>query len=610
MSNNDHRKTVGEWLSKPYEWRIPVYQRHYAWNPDDGFGPTQLFWEIVEEQACKRLNKKNVDPHYFGAILVENKNNRDEFPNIHMYDVVDGQQRLTTINVAMFAIIGVASQLDYRGKVQGKLAKYIFNGSSPDAREQPKLAPTNFDRTQFSNLLCSAFDQEQLNQDDNERAQQSKIVQACNFFKEQFKEFIETRGNDNELAAIDALIDTIVDGFELVLIPLKKTDEAQKVFESLNNTATPLTTFDLIRNNIFYRADKAETGLDVRLFNSDRWMQFEDPFWEKKHGQRKDGNTHVEAYMARMLMAKRKRFLPLSRNSIFKEYKDFANLEGCKALDVKTEIKTISEYVDTYKYLVGESNRNPLGADFEFGYFLFTWCKSMDFYPTIFSIVTCDVSVEEKQEMLSLLESYVIRRHICGLPSGDYNKQAPRICKELGNKPSCEKLDEFLKESKDATTRTFPGKKEISTGCLNNNFYKKDRNLKIYIFNKIARHTTTTRNEQRDTSGLTIDHIMPQTWTEKNGWKQASNQFKDEDIDRKIHTIGNLTPMSKGLNSQKSNHDWNGEKGARSWLRKCDLTMTRDLSDKDKWDIDDIDKRSEELATTICKIWLEDIEHG
>ena len=89
----------------------------------------------------------------------------------------------------------------------------------------------------------------------------------------------------------------------------------------------------------------------------------------KKHPGRSDKITHVEAYIARMLMAKKQKFLLLNRNAIFKEYKEFANGQAANGLFVQAEIETISEYVDIYKYLVGECKKNPLGADFRFGYF-------------------------------------------------------------------------------------------------------------------------------------------------------------------------------------------------------------------------------------------------
>lgn len=603
-NHSDHRRKVGEWLARSYEWRIPVYQRHYAWNPEEEFGPTQLFWEIVKEQAGKRLKNKSVDPHYFGAILVKNKTGN--LPNIYKYDVVDGQQRLTTIKVALFAIIGVASKFDYRKEVQDKLAEYIFNDPLPGERKQKKLVPTNFDRTQFDNLLASAYGTPQNErQNGNEKSKQSKVVQAYKFFNEEIQEFVKNNGSTDEMEVMDSLIDTIVNGFELVLIQLKETDEAQKIFESLNNTARPLTTFDLIRNNIFYRADKDVPGSDVELFNSPKWQQFENPFWEATPG-RSDKTEHIEAYIGRMLMAKKKKLLPLNRNALFKKYKEFAEEEEQQGLDVKAEIETISEYVDIYKYLVGEEKRNPLGDNFDFGYFKFAICKSMDFYPTVFAIAGCNIPNEEKQKMIDLLESSVIRRHIVQLTAESNNRLAPKICEAFGDRPSYEKLAGFLKVSQESETRAFPKDGEIHSACLNKNFYKSK--LKDYIFNKIVHHRTTERDEVRDIKGLTIDHIVPKAWQEKEGWQKALESFDPEDVDIKIHTIGNLTPMSKGLNSQKSNRAWDGDSGARFWLRKCDLKLTRTLADKDKWDIDEIDERSKEFSGIICNIWPEDIK--
>ena len=384
------RRTVGEWLSEPFEWRIPVYQRHYAWNPEEEYGPTYLFWEIVEEQALVRLKGKTVDPHYFGAILVENKSGNLE--STQKYDVVDGQQRLTTISVALFALVGVASQLNFRAEIQNKLAKYIFTDPEPGARSQPNLLPTNFDEMQFQNLRSAAFDAFATYRDDNEQARKSKVVQACDFFADKFADFIKNNSPSDDLAGLNSLIDSIIDGFELILIALKKTDKAQKVFESINNTARPLTTFDLIRNNIF---DRAGPSIDIELFRSEAWQQFEHTFWEDAPG-RSDKNTHVEAYIARMLMAKEKRLISSSRDPLFREYKKFAQKEKESGFDVRSEINTISEYVDIYKYLVGENRKNPLGNEFDFGYFMHKICKSMDFYPTIFTITNSNAELEEK----------------------------------------------------------------------------------------------------------------------------------------------------------------------------------------------------------------------
>lgn len=607
------RETVGKWLKESFEWRIPVYQRHYAWSSDEDFGPIQSFWETAKKQTIARLDKDAAKPHphYFGAILVEPK--PEPLKSVQKYDVVDGQQRLTTINLAMFAIIRVAGQYGHKQKMQNELAEYIFN--NPAERKNQKLVPTNFDRIQFDNLLSSTFnDLSELKQKgDNGKSKNSRIVQSCDFFVDEFEKFIEYKKESNaanEMEIINALIDTIVNGFHLILIPLEKDDESQKVFESLNNMGKQLTTFDLIRNDVFYRADKEERGSDEKLFYSKPWQQFEDPFWEESFGQIKKV-THIEAYIARMLRAKKKGYLSMERNSIVQEYKNFAQDQKKVTVSVSREIEAISEYVDVYKHLVDQNNTNPLGSDFDFGYFYYKLCNNMDFYPTLFIIAKCEKSNAEKQRMVNLLESYVIRRHICDLTSKNYNMFATDIFRDSGDLPSYATLYESLNNSPENKARLFPSNQEVKSACLSENFYK--NKAKKYIFDRIVdREARVTMDEKCDTDGLTIDHIIPRAWRDNDGWRNALLKISNEvdigvDIDIKINTIGNLTPMSRGRNAAKSNHGWDGEKGARKLLDRCGLPFTRKLADNESWGLEDVLARSEELSAIICEIWPEKI---
>ncbi len=607
QTHNIYRKTVREWLSMPYKWRIPVYQRHYAWDAEEDFGPTQSFWEVVEEQAKKRLlakspGDKQPHPHYFGAILVENK--PEPLSSVQLYDVVDGQQRLTTLNVVLFSLIGLAAQKGHKKKVKDELAEYIFSDPSPDKRKNPKLVPTNFDKDQYENLLYHVYDESKpKKRNRSEQYDKSMVVRACRFFNLCFERFAENNHKEDIEILIKVLQDTILDGFAFVVIPLEETDEAQKVFEALNNTSQPLTTFDLIRNNIFYRADKEERGLDEKLFKSETWQQFEVPFWEE-FTNKKGGDKHIEVYIARMLVAKQEEFILFK--SIYRSYKDFAN-NNPNIMGVEQEIDFISEYVDVYKYLVGETNKNPVSKNFDFGYFKSHHLLTTVFLPVIFIIATCESIPEEKQRMIKLLESWYMRRSVCNL-MGDYNKQAPKLCKKLGSKPNYSKLDDFLKESDD-DTRTFPRTERVESILYGLNFYARKKIAK-HVFENIVWHTTSeTRNERRDIKGLTIDHIIPQSWEESEDWRNVLSAYDEGTITTKIHTIGNLTPMSRGTNSGKSNLPWiieNG-KGARCWLKESDLQMTRDLAEEKSWTIKDIDERTKKLAKIICEIWPYDI---
>ena len=591
------RKTVREWLSQPFEWRIPVYQRHYAWNADEEFGPTQQFWEVVEDQARRRLDGDVPAPHYFGAILVE-ENRNNNLDAVKKFDVVDGQQRLTTLTIALFSLIGLAAQKNYKEKFKRELAEYIFSDSSANPPKAPRLRPTNFDQGQYENLLYHVYPDSEPTPRKNREDEYGKsmVVRACYFFNQRLAKFFDKNDRDDAEATIEALQGALLDGFDLVAIPLKETDEAQKIFEALNNAAKPLTTFDLIRNNIFHRADKQEPGLDETLFHDTKWQQFESPFWEIDFNKKGD-NKHIEEYISRMLVAKKKRFMLLTRNSIYREYKKFF-INSENVIGVKKEIESISEYVDVYKYVVGETLKNPISDDFDFGYFQSNYKGTSVFLPVIFVVATSDALESEKQRMLKLLESWLMRRNVCGL-TGDYNKQVPTLCGQLGLRPNYAKLDSFLNESNEET-RMFPDNEQVKSRLYGVNFYKLA--AKQHVFERIVRHTTSdSLNEKRDLKGLTIDHILPQEW---ENWGPVLGDYGEGRINTAIHTIGNLTPMAKGLNSGKSNKSW---EIARDWLAKSDLKMTRDIAEHESWSIPQIDERSKELARVICEIWPCDI---
>ncbi len=611
----DHRKSVREWLSMDIQWKIPVYQRHYAWDAREDFGAPQMFFETVKSQAISRLEKQRSTPHYFGAILVNEKEPTDTHIN---YDVVDGQQRLTTLSVALFALIGAAKKFGDADELKQELENYLFLPSSPSESraDRTKVRPTNFDHDKFLKLLNYAYrDSVQDQWENRDNFDKSKVVFATNFLFEKSIDFIKTEcvAKDRPChEGINALRDAILDGFEFVLIELTNEDKAQKVFETMNTTGKPLTTFDIIRNSVFERADEEETGLDEDLFHSEQWQVLEDPFWERYPGARDDGTTHIEMYIARMLMAKEGKYINLNRNSIVKAYKEKYAKENDMTANVKTEIAEISTYVPTYKYLVDcPGSRNPVADGFEFGWFMHSQCKNLDMASAIFVIIASKQNPKEKQRMIHLLESYVMRRAVCGLPDGTYNNnQSPSICKVLDNNPDYDKLRDYL-HSLNGTTAVFPKNSNVKEGCVSHPIFTSKKKYLRYIFDALALKLADPDDEVTGIGKLTVGHIIPQGWKDTPWQKYLDERrFTEDVVDSRLHTIGNLTPMSGKRNASKSNNPWAGENsdGARDHLLDCKLTMTKKIGEENTdWDIDNVTARSEEIAKTICEIWPDDI---
>lgn len=604
-AKNDHRKTVGEWLNQTFEWRIPVYQRHYAWDSEIESGPIHLFWETVEEQAVARLDGQKPPQHYLGAVLVDNKTEPGAIDGITRWDVVDGQQRLTTIQIALLALIRVATDEYQCGdQIKENLVDFVF---SDKGSNRPRLVPTNFDKQQFQKVLFDVYDvlpDVGSPKVSKENANKSKIVSTFEFFKGAYKSLVE-RQSHSETDIIRAIKEALLDGFDIVLIALRETDEAQKIFESLNNYAKPLTTFDLIRNNVFDRAAK-EPGRDVKLFWSPAWQQMEKPYWEGKADNRKVGwNTHIEAYIARMLVAKMRKEFRFNRNEIFRTYKEFQ--QGFSSVD--EEISELVDYLDIYRYLDGDTERNPVDPEVDFGVFLHGIWPNRDLYPVIFLIAGSDASAQQKQRMIQLLECYVIRRGVCKLSLGHYNQYALSICAELGDNPSYEALNKMLKTATKDTT-VFPDDERIKTSCLSANFYKSS--FQRYVFERIEKSMHGLRVEKVVVAEgqLTIDHILPKGWEKNEEWKSmvlgADSQGEADAmvVNAYLDTIGNLTLMSGKNNSIKSNRPL---RTVKELLEETTVKLNRQLAKEGSWGLEKIHARSKCLAEKICQIWPYDI---
>lgn len=606
MINDCERNTVEQWLSRSFIFRIPVYQRHYAWgSKKDQSGPIDLFWKTVEEQTVGRLDGKVVPSHYMGAVLVDNKTN-SQIDGVRVCDVVDGQQRLTTIQVALLAVAGVADELGCGDEIKEDLEKFIFSNMTT---WNPRLHPTNFDFEQFKAVINNVY---RVVLDfgmagvKRENAYKSKIVSNFNFFHGEVINLVRKLREQYEMTHVfRELINSLTLGIDIVVIALRDTDNAQNVFESLNNFAKPLTTFDLIRNNVFSRAGDQ----DEWLFNQPVWQNLEDPYWEKASDGRKSlPMSHIEAYIARRLVTSSCREFLFNRNEIFKTFQRFS--DDIKVDSIVGEVEALAKYSDLYRYLDGDVEYNSI-LPAEFGIFCYSIWNNRDFYPVIFAIAGSNVSFGEKQQMLSLLESYVVRRSVCRLASGQYNKFAVTICKKLGDNATLATLHDLLKSMKKDTYR-FPMNKEVVDGCQQNKF--NNSAFQQYILEKIECSLYDVKVERVivEDGELIVDHILPKKWENNPQWVNivlGEGGEHDENavftVNAYIDTIGNLTLMSGSNNSAKSNRPLDDVKNI---LSESTVKLNRELAGESGWNLEKIRARSKLLGEKICEIWRYDVK--
>ena len=307
--------TVRQLLENRQRFCVPIYQRHYVWARDKQWEP---FWNDVRTKAIERLNgRERRFSHFMGAVVLEARGSVSS-RQVTSFQVVDGQQRLTTFQLYLAAARDHAQQAGFEDTV-GLIEGYLFN-EKEHLMEEPeiekfKVWPTKFDRELFQDIITNG--RKELRKKYRAHFYKSrdkiyeystvpKLLGAYGYFYDRIKhaaesddledDFAETidldvdedsdvepsaTQDDQDRAAmelrLDALWEALIEEFKVVEITLEEGDDAQVIFETLNERGEPLLAADLVRNNIFHRADARREHAD-KLFDK-YWKVFEDPFW-------------------------------------------------------------------------------------------------------------------------------------------------------------------------------------------------------------------------------------------------------------------------------------------------------------------------------------------
>ncbi len=537
-----------EFLGQKQQFVIPIYQRTYSWT---SIQCNQLWDDIIRISI-----NDDVNAHFIGSIVYvrEGLYNITDVPKSL---VIDGQQRLTTLSLLLIALARVTKINDQNE--EEIVNSFLINQYAKNDVDKVKLKLTKYDKEVYEKIL---FNRELL---DNERI--SRMYQNYLFFYER----IEKRKDD---------LDRIMVGIKkLIVVDIildRKNDNPQLIFESLNSTGLDLSQSDLIRNFILMGLeDEQQRELYEKV-----WLPMERLFVDNKAESKFD--YFVRAYLTLKLNA-----IPNISN-VYEAFKRYM-------IDSGQEINSITEDLHTYaKYYacldfgseqdfeIHEVINNIKTLRVETAY-PFLMQVYNDFKQNVLTKV-------EFIELLKLIEGYVFRRVICGIPTNSLNKTFASLYSEIDNKSYLESFKAVLL-LKDGYRR-FPKDGEFFDELQNKEVYSL-RNCQ-YLLEKIEHFGNKERVEMQN---LSIEHIMPQTLTSE--WKSMlGSDFKDVQ-EKYLHTIGNLT--FTGYNSDMSNKSFQEKK--QIGFGNSNVRMNKYLMTLEKWDETEIINRAGMLGKDALTIW-------
>lgn len=578
----------------------PLFQRPYVWKKVRNWAP---LWEAIKQVAEARLAGMTPRPCFLGAIVLDQL--KTSTGKLHARQIIDGQQRLTTLQLAIAAARDLCAARNVVGYSEAfKKLNTNHVPLSKDPNEVFKVWPTNSDRVDFRDTM-NAGSREAVRQLPGADPDDDWLIpDAYLFFADTFDEWLG--GVEGELleSRIDALYVAIKEDLHLVVIDLEEQDDAQVIFETLNALGTPLLPTDLVKNYLFHLAEFQEQ--DTEHLYREQWAAFDTDkhFWRKEVRQGRLKRSRLDLFMNDYLTLVTGEIVNAA--ALFSTFRDYVRTSNGQSAAKHMEM--FRTYANVYRSF-GEFPPDSREGQF---FYRLEQLDTTTVFPLLLEVLKRHGTSQGRPQVVQVLddlESYLVRRAICGMTTKAYNRLFVDIIKKLRDEDdfSAGAIRAYLL-AQTGEASLWPDDEAFHTSWLTINFYrrlKKSKSRMILEAIEATLHTGKTEKVQIEKE-LTIEHLLPRHW-EKH-WPLPETVGTPEEIkeatqhrNEMLHRVGNLSLLTKRLNPSVSNGAW--EKKREKILEHTVLKLNWAFHNVPDWNEALIQNRSEELFKSAVKIW-------
>ncbi|QEE50703.1 DUF262 domain-containing protein [Flavobacterium alkalisoli] len=560
------------------QYIIPFFQRPYVWKKEDCENLLEDILATYEEGKIKPQKE-----HFIGTVIT--KINSSSTQMAAKYNLVDGQQRMTTFCLVIKAL---ANSVDSTVEGANFLIKNINSSlfyEDAYGKVHYRIIHNRLDKKSFDLVMQSDCDT-----DIDITSNGSKIIDTYLFFKEKFKDF-----TNEEILALNV---TILHKFPAINMVLDHNDDEQEIFDTINSLGVKLTTSELLKNHIF---NDDETKEHYKEYWEDIFEVDEETvkFWNTKKTAGRVYRENIDVLLYCYLLIEKEKDVSLEH--LFKDYK--AWLKDKKFEDKKEFLQALKTYAEIYFSLPSGTELESLRfSDNEKRFFhIIENLNITTVYPLILFLYKNIEDTYEREKCLILLESYLVRRAVCKLTTKNYNNLFISLIKQLKEVETpklIDSLSEILLSYSDDTSR-FPSDEEFKTGFANSVF--SNQYSKEFLFIITLYHVNTVLHDITSLSSesFSVEHIMPKKW--QSNWQANLTPEEKNYRNQKLLTLGNLTIITRNLNSKLRNSAWAVKKEILTEYSSLPLT-TKYVNSPD-WNEQTISDRANDLYATALIIW-------
>ena len=573
---------------------IPKYQRRYTWARDE--------WEALFDDVF--YNGKG---HFLGSIICINTT-KDVNAKEQCVDLVDGQQRLTTISLLYAAIhtylVAIKSELnedqqdDLRDVKRRLSLKYTNN-----IRVSPSYHGNNHD--DYLAVLCKSKVIEGVTTPSN--AGNRRMFKAYRYFlarlEEKDKQEQSKLTKQDVLDLLDRLNNAIV-----VKIEVSTHADAYTLFESLNNRGVPLSAIDLIKNKLLSALEKDEVGsLDQ---NFQQWNSFLELLTDNFSVQERFLRQFYNAFRHRDEIAVDK--IPIATKS--KIILIYQTLIDRDAKNIFSELRLCAQ---RYSRLISPEHDDN-STDLTTSLVQLERIGGAPSYTFLLHALTQGASEEQLIAIVNLLVCFFVKRSVTDQPpTRDLDRMFMDLSQATAGQFSVQAVSDFIR-SRSATEERF--RQDLGDDMYENNSAATRFVLCALEESQQTKETFTDLWARGESNQFiwTIEHIFPQGKTIPEPWVEMTADgdvnLANEHRETYVHKLGNLTIT--GFNSQLSNmsfekkRDRKGKDG-KVWGFKNGLALNEALKDATSWSVEDIRKRTKTMVDNAVALFdYDNIELG
>lgn len=557
--NDTYRKLMGNGLT----YRIPRFQRDYSWTEDE--------WEDLWVDILGTIKSGGEPAHYMGYLVLQSSDDKT-------FDVIDGQQRLTTLSLIVLATLRNMQRLideqkdSDRNKQRLDQIRQTYIGYLDPvtlvSRSKLSLNRNNDNYYQTYIVTLDRLPQRGF------RASEHSLRKAFEWYEKKVRDYVRQLGEQDEGKALAQLIDTMSDRLFFTVISVTDELNAYKVFETLNARGVRLSATDLLKNYLF--------SVLHRDGQHEHEMKSLEDRWESMVGRL--GSESFPDFL-RVHWNSRRTFV--RQTDLFKTIR--SQIAGRDT--VFQLIREMEEDMDTYLGLSQPENSGwpPVIKGYANDLRMFNVRQP---YPLILAVKRRF----SEEDFETLLRS-------CVMISFRYNV--------IGSQPTSEQERVYNQVASKVSDGTHPNLAAVLNGMTT--IYPSDDSFRAAFSDKIIK-TTQSRNRRVvryilcllekqisgtdldfDSDTFNIEHVLPQN--PQQGWQA----FPEEETESYVYRLGNMTLLRNRPNRDLANGDYTTK---RQVFKQSNFQITRALAEENAdWTPDRLAARQRGMANQATAIW-------